>query len=335
MLLVMVRIAFTDFWSEPKPFNPHNNFFVHALRAVTENVKVTAPETCDLLFYGPFGNEHQKFNHCQKVFYTGENNKPDFRSCSYSFSFTPHSHQGRNFRLPLWYLYIDWFETKTSDNPEWLIPKEQLVKPSQFSNEGRDKFCAIVYGKKVRSRIRAIEAISRYKKVDVFGKANPTEPIGEGEHAKLLKLSNYRFTLCYENSISLGYVTEKLLHGKIAGCIPIYYGDNMAAEDFNSECFIIAANLNRQTLIDTIREVDSSQRRYQSMLNEPLFKELPTLDPVYDALTAILNGRKISVSTAHATAAIEAKSQTNKQVFGTAQNLVQRISAKLITRSGI
>jgi hypothetical protein len=109
----------------------------------------------------------------------------------------------------------------------------------------------------------------------------------------------------------------------------------MAAEDFNSECFIIAANLNRQTLIDTIREVDSSQRRYQSMLNEPLFKELPTLDPVYDALTAILNGRKISVSTAHATAAIEAKSQTNKQVFGTAQNLVQRISAKLITRSGI
>ena len=40
-----------------------------------------------------------------------------------------------------------------------------------------------------------------------------------------------------ENQISDGYITEKLLHAKISGNIPIFYGDATVNKDFNPNCF--------------------------------------------------------------------------------------------------
>ena len=50
----------------------------------------------------------------------------------------------------------------------------------------------------------------------------------EGEYHKLQKLSNYKFSLAMENEISNGYLCEKLIHAKIAGNIPLFYGDDYA-----------------------------------------------------------------------------------------------------------
>jgi len=289
----MLKIAFVDFWPSPRPFDPQNNFFVHALRACTEGLEVVEPEQCEVLFYGPFGDEHRRYRECLKIFYTGENVLPDFGECHASLSFSPEAFGGKNMRLPLWYLYIDWFGVKTYGNPEWLVPLEWLIegRPDHPSFSSKQGFCAIVYGKPIHSRIEAIASLGHYKPVDVFGKANPMAPIADGEWAKIRALSSYRFSLCYENSVAPGYHTEKLLHGKIAGGIPIYYGHQTVEFDFNPRCFIEASGLSGPDLVEYIREIDNNTRLYRQLVSEPLFLQLPDIASLCETLHGFISGK--------------------------------------------
>lgn len=282
----MIKVCFSDFW---KPFDPNNNFFIHIIRELYENVEVVYPEDADVMFFSVFGNENTMYKDCKKIFFTGENNRPNFKKCDYSLTFDFESYEGKNFRLPLWYLYIDWFDVKTYDNPQWLIPESYLYGENEFTLKPKDKFCSIVYGKYIQSRVSAIRNISKYKTVDVFGKANPNHILPDGERYKMDLISDYKFSLCYENSITSGYHTEKLLHGKIAGNIPIYYGDRTISEDFNPECFINATEMSDEELVDIIEKIDSDNSLYIEMKNQPLFKSKLTLDEICANFKTILS----------------------------------------------
>jgi len=118
-----MKITFSDFWQYPKAFDPNNNFFIHIIRDMFEGVEIVDPEDADVMFFSLFGNENGRYKDCKKVFFTGENVRPNFKRCDYSLTFDFEEHEGKNFRLPLWYLYIDWFGVGTYDNPEWLIPE--------------------------------------------------------------------------------------------------------------------------------------------------------------------------------------------------------------------
>lgn len=280
-----MKITFSDFWQYPKAFDPNNNFFIHIIRDLFEDVEVVEPEDADVMFFSLFGNENGRYKDCKKIFFTGENVRPNFKRCDYSLTFDTDEHEGKNFRLPLWYLYIDWFEVNSYDNPDWLIPESYLYNDNEFTEKKKDKFCSIVYGKQIESRINAIQNISsNYKQVDVFGKANPNYYLPDGEKYKLDLISNYKFSLCYENSVTPGYHTEKLLHGKVAGNIPIYYGDKSIGEDFNPDCFINAVDMSDEELIQKIIELDQSDNLYNKMAKEPIFTEKVSLDNIKDFL---------------------------------------------------
>lgn len=284
-----MKISFVDFWQYPKPFNSNNNFFIHIIRQVCENVEVVNPEDADVMFFSVFGNENGRYKNCKKIFFTGENLKPNFKKCDYSLTFEFDTYDGKNFRLPLWYLYIDWFGVGSYGNPDWLIPEHYLYRENEFTKNKKNNFCTIVYGSPVESRINAIQKISKYKKVDVFGKANPNHYLPDGEKYKLDLLSKYKFSLCYENSVSPGYHTEKLLHGKVAGNIPIYYGDETVSNDFNSKCFINALNMTDEQFVDIIRQIDTDSEYYYSINKEPLFENKINIDSVIKNFYKILN----------------------------------------------
>ena len=38
-----------------------------------------------------------------------------------------------NIRLPLWKMYIDWFDVKTYNNPEYLIPLDYIDNNNEFN----------------------------------------------------------------------------------------------------------------------------------------------------------------------------------------------------------
>jgi len=285
-----MKITFSDFWQYPKAFDPNNNFFIHIIRDLFEDVEIVEPEDADVMIFSLFGTENGRYKDCKKIFFAGENVKPNFKRCDYCLTFDIDDHEGKNFRLPLWYLYIDWFGVNTYDNPDWLIPESYLYGDSEFTQKKQNKFCSIVYGKQIESRINAIKNISsNYKQVDIFGKANPDYYLPDGEKYKLDLISNYKFSLCYENSVTPGYHTEKLLHGKIAGNIPIYYGDKSVSQDFNPNCFINAVDMSDEELVQRIVELDQSDQLYNDMVSQPIFNEKVSLDSVKEFMFEILS----------------------------------------------
>ena len=55
-------------------------------------------------------------------------------------------------------------------------------------------------------------------------------------------ISRYRFGLCFENSISTGYVTEKIFDLLLARTIPIYFGSSSISSFVERDCFILASD---------------------------------------------------------------------------------------------
>lgn len=275
-----MNVTFLDFWYG---FQPENNFFIHLIRSIKENVNITPPENADVIFYSCFGDSHKNFN-TKKIFFTGENLRPNFNDCDLSLSFDFDNYNNRNIRLPLWYLYIDWFNVKSYNNPDWLIPVEYLFSDNEFTIKDKNKFCSTVFSSPYNSRFNMINLLNTYKKVDCYGKIHSNK-LPDGEKYKMDVISNYKFNICFENSIYPGYFTEKLLHSKIAGCIPIYYSDKSYSEDFNNKCCINLIDFNEEDeLLEYVKEIDSDINLYNKINSEPIFTNIPNLDEIKNKL---------------------------------------------------
>jgi hypothetical protein len=87
----------------------------------------------------------------------------------------------------------------------------------------------------------------------------------------ILVYRQYRFCLVMENSISPGYITEKILNAFLGGCVPIYYGPEDVFDIFNhkpgplllSQCF--QPNTCSGTEFDTLKEQKLPICRYLVM----------------------------------------------------------------------
>lgn len=92
--------------------------------------------------------------------------------------------------------------------------------------------------------------------------------------------SKYKFAAVFENCISPGYVTEKLLLARLAGSIPVYYGSEVAHEFVNSNAFIDCtprSTESQQTAyarcLETIRRVDSIDELWMEMYSAPFLRK--------------------------------------------------------------
>lgn len=277
------KIAFLDFW---QGFIPTNNFLFHLFKQII-NIEVVAPNKADIIIYSCFGNSHLRYNGVKKIFFTGENKRPNYNHCDYSISFDINDYSGRNIRIPLWYYYIDWFGVKSYNNPDYLIPVDYIDKPNIFNQKHKSKFCCAVFSNPVGTRVDMIKRLNTYKQVDCYGKPHALKLL-DGERYKMDVISDYRFSLCFENTIYPGYYTEKLLHAKIAGTIPIYYSDSNMKIDFNSNsCLNLNDYESMEHLLEKVKEIDNNEKMYSEIYNEKLFNEL-SLDNIILKLKKIL-----------------------------------------------
>lgn len=265
----MKKIAFVDFWGG---FIPNNNFIYYLLKDIDNNIELVSPNEADTIIFSCFGNSHTQFQNKKKIFFTGENKRPDYNICDFSISFDFDSYNGRNIRIPLWYYYIDWFNKGSYNNPDYLIPLDYLDNSDKniFSSKNKTKFCSAVFSNPVGTRMDMVNLLNSYKNVDCYGKPHSLK-IQDGEQYKMDIISDYKFSICFENSITEGYYTEKLLHAKIAGNIPIYYSDRKMSDDFNPDsCLNLIDFENMEHLLEKIKEVDSDYNIYKKMLSENL-----------------------------------------------------------------
>jgi len=87
---------------------------------------------------------------------------------------------------------------------------------------------------------------------------------------KMDLLKNYRFNLCYENTIFPNYCTEKLWHAIASGCLPIYYGKGTSIyKTFPQDSFIDGSKFeSNKALFDFLENITPEEHvaRYNTCL---------------------------------------------------------------------
>lgn len=281
------KIAFLDFWDN---FDMNNNFLLYLFKEINNNIIVTHPRDADMIIFSCFGQDNRKYSNKIKLFFTGENKRPDYNNCNYSISFDFDDYSNRNIRIPLWYYYIDWFNKGSYSNPNYLIPINYINNPNDniYLSKEKTKFCSAVFSNPVGTRVNMINVLNTYKNVDCYGKPHKLK-IQDGEKYKLDIISNYKFSICFENSLFNGYYTEKLLHAKVAGNIPIYYSDKNMCEDFNHKsCLNLIDYNDMNELLEHIKEIDNDYSLYRNIYDEPLFNNDISLENIKERIQKII-----------------------------------------------
>ncbi len=290
------RVLFTDMWDG---FNPAYNMFLLILQEGSKNLnpkprieghslETIGSHKPHILLFGPFGDKWrmEQWKDVPKAHFTGENTQPIVEDKVILNMGYPHADfvDEKYVRLPLWMLEIDWFgaDAEKIHNPKPL-PLDRCMKVYPDEIAQKKKFCAFVVTNPCNPvRNSAFQWLSQYKKVDSAGRLfnNIGDEIfaglggGGGELKKLEFLKNYKFCLAYENASSQGYTTEKLLHAKVAGCIPIYWGDPKVERDFDTKGFIDARKFTSpEELIQAVQRIDEDPSAYLQMYAVPALDE--------------------------------------------------------------
>jgi len=90
-------------------------------------------------------------------------------------------------------------------------------------------------------RTRYVRELMQHLPIDSYGRSlrNRALPHDEGRKSKLDTIARYHFTLAFENSISLDYVTEKFYDPLLVGSVPVYLGaPNVAEHAPAANCYI-------------------------------------------------------------------------------------------------
>jgi hypothetical protein len=224
----------------------------------------------DFLLFGDdnFGTSNKKFSKkdCIKIFYTGENRRPEQYDCHYAITFD-HNNNPWHYRLPLFVIYM------------WAlknIHKTKYGKNYIFNPEvkAKDRFCTfVVQNPRCEERNTFFQTLNAKKPVDSGGPLyNNINAKLDGEEAKIDFLSTRKFNICFESMSYPGYLTEKILHAFFAGTIPIYWGSTTVESDFNRDSFINVHNFkNHQEAIDYVLKVDEDEELYNKIVNAPKF----------------------------------------------------------------
>lgn len=275
-----LTISFAHFWDD---FDVHDNFFY---RLLSKQYDVEISDHPDIVFFSVFQGQMPKGDY-KRVFYTGENVRPDFSKCDWAFGFDYEENIGREnyLRLP-------------------ITVVEGTIAPllEKTPKRAHRQFCNFLYWKEVEWRERFYTRLSRYKHIDAPGRSmnnqrafddtilNRLKRYFQGkensrkntikqsrkqplwQQSKLGFLEKYKFTIAFENSSFPGYFTEKIVHPMIAGSIPIYWGNPEIEKDFNTKSFLNYHEHNSESeFIERIIQIDNKDDMYQEMLEEPWF----------------------------------------------------------------
>lgn len=253
-----LRVNFCDFWATFVP----NEFWIYRLLSKEFDLIVDA-EDPQLLIFCDYGVDHLRYR-CHKIYYSHENRRPNIALADHSFSFHgtigPH-HYFSNL------IEEEFFESIRS----------HVSSPGvrAFQENPKTRFCNFVYSNPAaRERITFCQLLMRYKRVDCPGKVlnnhPPFDSHGYTYEKKIAFISNYRFTIAFENESAFNYTTEKILHPLIAGSIPIYWGNPRVAELFNPEAFINCHDFDSfESVVKHVRLVNGSPERISQFRNAP------------------------------------------------------------------
>ncbi len=296
----IVKIKYVDV---PPDFDQERHWITRTLR---NRYVVIFSEVPDFLFYSVFGMNYKKYEHCVKIFFTGEDEIPNFNECDYAMCHDLLEFGDRYIRADVGERYGD----NIGDiNPDWIkvgFTKKGWINSSLIditpSIQDRSavseklcnrRFCNFVYSNDVFGegavlRKEFCQQLMKYRRVDCPGRilhnmSNKELPLRwikkDGRDSinenwvidKLQFISKYKFTIAFENVSMDGHTTEKLIHPLYAYSVPIYWGNPAVAHDFNPKAFINCNDYDNdfKAIISRVKELDKNPDKYLEMLRQP------------------------------------------------------------------
>jgi len=214
------------------------------------------------------------------IWYTGENERPPFGKWDLLLGFDAKLPSKNNFYLPLW-IFTSTDLISKLDISFWGRKEPTIIEllKSRELKEQKEKFACAFIGKNYPIRLHAINELRKIGKVDVFGQGSRRIVERPSEIAK-----QYRFTICFENDLYPGYVTEKPFEAYLSGTIPIYYG--IDSEQFLNPSALL--NLDNFDSLDKwlyrIDKLNSDPTLYEITYSEPLLLKSPDLSDLFKFL---------------------------------------------------
>jgi len=255
-----LRVKFVDDYC---PFSDGTCYLYDNLR---RHFDLEVTDDPDYLFYSVFGYEHSnpRYDRCVRIWHTGENIRPDFDRCDYALSCDYLEGDPRYLRLPE-------YVRSHGERARLLVKSTVLDAESVLASKTR--FCNFLYANdRARTRARFFQLLSKYKQVDSGGTVlnNMGRVVPNNLTDKLAFLSQYKFTIAFENARYPGYTTEKLVDPMLAGSIPIYWGSPRVSEEFNPRSFINCHGYtSQQSAIEQVIKMDQDDSLYLEYLNAP------------------------------------------------------------------
>ncbi|UOR38457.1 glycosyltransferase family 10 [Helicobacter pylori] len=281
-----LKIAVANWFNGPKEFKASVLYFIlkQRYKIILHN---NPNEPSDLVFGNPLGSARKilSYQNIKRVFYTGENEAPNFNLFDYAIGFDELDFNDRYLRMPLYYAYLHYKALLVNDttSPYKLKALYTLKKPSHKFKENHPHLCALIHNESDPLKRGFASFVASNANAPIrnafYDALNAIEPVAGGGSVKNTLgykvknknefLSQYKFNLCFENSQGYGYVTEKILDAYFSHTIPIYWGSPSVAKDFNPKSFVNVHDFNNfDEAIDYIRYLHTHQNAYLDMLYE-------------------------------------------------------------------
>ncbi|GAA8349194.1 glycosyltransferase family 10 [Helicobacter pylori] len=293
-----LNIALANWWPldkrESKGFRCFILYFILSQRyTITLHQNPNKPS--DLVFGSPIGSARKilSYQNAKRVFYTGENEVPNFNLFDYAIGFDELDFRDRYLRMPLYYASLHYKAESVNDTTApYKIKSDSLYtlkKPSHQFKEKHPHLCAVVndesdplkrgFASFVASNPNAPIRNAFYDALNaiepVTGGGSVKNTLGYNVKNKSEFLSQYKFNLCFENTQGYGYVTEKIIDAYFSHTIPIYWGSPSVAKDFNPKSFVNVCDFkNFDEAIDYVRYLHTHPNAYLDMLYENPLNEI-------------------------------------------------------------
>lgn len=239
-----------------------------------------------------------------KIFYTGEcvadnaisdiwrsysDNCVEDVDLSLGFSRLDENKHTNYVRFPIWMFYhiIGLLDNKkfTKDNIKSYIDK------INSSRSNKNRFASLVASHdttKIRSKM--YDDISTIGSISCAGKLfhNDDSLKNNFNDNKIDYLRDFKFNICPENTVSDGYITEKLFDAFSAGCIPIYSGDENIELDLINKDALLYYRIGEDNS-DLIKEIDKLNS------NDKLFDSFQKQIKIYDSMVDYIWDRRVKV----------------------------------------
>jgi len=245
-------------------------------------IQITDNNNCDICICSVFGElkNIDKINAKLKIFFTGENLSFIHRKKEYNIheinrkfhiiiGFSPTNLKYNLIRFPIWLLCYPFYSMPNNENNIIDYIKNRR-KINMLENKKYIASC-IASHSRLGIRKKICNEFSNYNKIIYPGKFRKNFNIGASFDDKINFLKKVKFNICPENSKSNGYCTEKIFHALEAGCVPIYWGNDLPEKNIiNENCYTF---INIQNKDEMKKKIKYSIDNYNKILEQKIFKD--------------------------------------------------------------